>query len=303
LNVSDLFRDGIEPVDKLYRIVRDEPRSARLRAFAERLWGFFEPFADEDFTLAIAKNFHARFWEMYLAFGLNAQGHRLLPARKSGPDLLIEGPEKPVWLEAVAATKGSGADRVPELELNVVQSVPDELIILRLRQSIDQKFRKLRRYLEKGIVSATDPFIIAVNGRAVPFAFLEAEMPRILKALFPLGYIKVTLNRETLEAVDERHEYRPQIAKLSGEGVSTTVFLNPEYAAISAVLFCNSDLGNHPPDERNIGDDFTLIHNPNALNPIPRRWLKCGVECWVDGDNLVINDWWKGRLQDAEGAA
>lgn len=293
--MSELFRDGIEPVDELYRIVRDEPRSARFRALAEQLWAFFEPFADEDFTLAIAKDFHARFWEMYLAFGLNAQGHRVLPAIKPGPDLRIEGPERSIWLEAVAATKGSGPDQVPEMVLDKVQDVPDELIVLRLRQSIDEKFRKLKRYLEKGIVAPTDPFVIAVNGRAVPFAFLEGEVPRILKALFPLGHITVTLNRETLKTVDERHEYRPLIGKISGGQVPTTVFLNQEYSAISAVLFCNSDLGNHPPDERNIGAEFTLIHNPEALNPIPHRWLKCGVECWVDGGKLLINDWWKAR--------
>lgn len=291
--MAELFSNAIVAVDELYRIVRDEPSEAKYRQFAERLWTFFEPFADDDFTLAIAKDFHARFWEMYLAFGLDAQGHRLLPTRKAGPDLLVEGPERPVWIEAVAAQRGEGADQVPEMELGRLQYAPDERIVLRFRASIEEKFRKLVRYRQKGIVGESDPFIVALNGRAVPFAaFTETDEPRILRALFGIGQMTVTLNRETMEVIDTRPAHRPHIQKVSGEPISTSVFFDERYSGISAVLYCNSDLGNHPADGR-IGDDFIVVHNPGARNPIPHRWLKCGVECWVEDDNLVINDWWK----------
>jgi hypothetical protein len=28
-------------------------------------------------------------------------------------------------------------------------------------------------------------------------------------------------------------------------------------------------------------------------NALPHRWLKCGRECWVEDDQLVIKDWYK----------
>jgi hypothetical protein len=38
-----------------------------------------------------------------------------------------------------------------------------------------------------------------------------------------------------------------------------------------------------------------LIHNPmaKAKNKLPYQWLKCGRECWVQDDQLVIKDWYK----------
>jgi hypothetical protein len=68
--MTSLFRDDIEPCDEAYRVIRDDPDEADAKAFVERLWGFFAPYADYNFKGKIATSFPQHFWEMYLAFGL-----------------------------------------------------------------------------------------------------------------------------------------------------------------------------------------------------------------------------------------
>jgi hypothetical protein len=49
------------------------------------------------------------------------------------------------------------------------------------------------------------------------------------------------------------------------------------------------------PNDAEIGLDFMLIHNPMATKKIPHQWLKCGRECWMADNHLVINNWYKER--------
>jgi hypothetical protein len=65
------------------------------------------------------------------------------------------------------------------------------------------------------------------------------------------------------------------------------------------VLFCPSNVWNRPPNDAEVGLDFMLIHNPLAKNKIPRQWLKCGRECWKEGDHLVIKDWYNELTKPA----
>jgi hypothetical protein len=180
------------------------------------------------------------------------------------------------------------------LNPDIAQPIPAEALILRYRNAIEEKFQKLVGYLNNGVVKAADPYVIAVNGRALPHSIYEPPLPRIVQALFPLGDMFVTFDSHTKRLVDSGHHYRPKIEKKNGQPVSTIVFLDPTYDAISAVLFCPSDVWHFPANEAQMGLDFTLIHNPMAKkNPLPYRWLKCGREFWVEGDQLVINDWYK----------
>jgi hypothetical protein len=306
VKVNSLFLDKlneVEPLDELYPLIRDDPDCADTKAFVERLWTFFMPYADRNFRSAIARSFHPRFWEMYLAFGLATQGAKIQPTPHAAPDLSILGLGYPVWVEATAPAKGMGVDQVPEELLGIAgiaQNIPSEALILRYRASIEEKFQKLLSYLEAGIVKDGDPYIIAINGRSLPFSRFEPPVPRILQALFPLGDPFVTIDRNTMRQVTSGYSYRAEIKKKSGAPVSTTVFLNPKYDRISAVLFCNSDVWNRPPIDTDIGLDFTLIHNPRAgQNAIPHQWLRCGRECWVLDDHVVINDWFKERASQA----
>jgi hypothetical protein len=183
--MNSLFLHGIEPRDKTYRYIRDDPGGAEAKAFVERLWGFYSPYADSNFKSAIASSFHAKFWEMYLAFGLAAQGAKLQRTPSKGPDLMVQGLTHPVWIEATVPTDGMGVDRVPEECIGTNQDIPSDSLILRYRTRIDEKFQKLCGCLKAGIVKDSDPYIIAINSQSLSFGLYEPRHPRILQALFP----------------------------------------------------------------------------------------------------------------------
>jgi hypothetical protein len=185
------------------------------------------------------------------------------------------------------------------MRLGTIQEIPDEELILRYRNAIEGKFRKLLSYLNKEVVKNSDPYVIAINSRSLPFGIYEPPTPRVLHALFPLGDLFVTFNPATKRVVESGHQYRAKITKKSGDPVSTDVFLDSTYEGISAVLFCPSNVWNRSTNDAEVGLDFMLIHNPLAKNKIPRQWLKCGRECWTEGDHLVIKDWYKGLTKPA----
>jgi hypothetical protein len=143
------------------------------------------------------------------------------------------------------------------------------------------------------VVKNSDPYIIAINSRSLPWGIYEPSIPRILQALFPFGDFFVTFDRVSGKVVESAYHYRPKIEKRSGKPVSTDIFLDPTYAGISAALFCPADVWHRPPSDAEIGLDFMLIHNPMAKNKIPYQWLKCGRECWVEDDHLVIKNCYK----------
>jgi transposase len=64
--MTSLFRDEIDARDETYRFIRDDPDGAEAKAFVERLWSFFAPYADRSFRADIARCFPTKFWEMYL---------------------------------------------------------------------------------------------------------------------------------------------------------------------------------------------------------------------------------------------
>ena len=293
--MNSLFHDDIEPRDQTYRFIRDDPQGAEAKVFVERLWSFYCPYADANFKSAIASSFHARFWEMYLAFGLAAQGAELLPMPPKGPDLSVQGLTHSVWIEATVPLDGTGDNRVPKERLGTDQDIPSDSLILRYLNRIDEKFQKLRNYLISGIVKDSDPFIVAINSRSLSFSLYEPNPPRILQALFPLGdHVAMLHQTPNGWGVSVDFSYRDKIETKSGCPVSTNIFLNPTYDVISAVLFCTSDVWHRPPNDTEVGlADFMLIYNPMARNPIPRGWLTCGRECWVEDDQLVIKDWYK----------
>ena len=155
------------------------------------------------------------------------------------------------------------------------------------------KFRKLHDYLQNGVVKNSDPYVIAINSRSLPFGIYEPQIPRILQALFPFGNLVVTIDPTTMRWGSSYYEYRPEIKKKSDKPVSTNVFFDITYEGISAVLFCPADVLNRSPNDAEIGLDFLLIRNPLTKNEIPHHWLKCGRECWVENDKLIIKNWYK----------
>ena len=245
--------------------------------FTEQLWDQYHPYADDHFLTEIKRDFHARFWEMCLTCALlqraQQQGYTV-SCPKPGPDVLIEHEGRRIWVEAVIATDGEAGkpDSVTPPELGKASTVPDEKIILRYRSAIGAKHLKHAGYLSNRIVSRDDPYIIAVNGYALSYRWADAEMPRILKAVFPLGQLQFLFDRDTRKLTGSQHQFRPNIDKLSGAEVSTNLFASEQCNGISAVLhsYSNACMTAQPLGEA----DFLVIHNPLAANPLPRKLIR-----------------------------
>ena len=106
-------------------------------------------------------------------------------------------------------------------------------------------------------------------------AFLEDNLPDIVRAVLPFGDRVIRFNPVTGEELGSGFEYRPAVLKANRSPVPTTLFQNPEYDGISAILYSPWDEINRPDD---LGAGFTVIRNPRASNPIPEGFFKFGRE-------------------------
>jgi hypothetical protein len=262
----------------------DQEREAR--SFVDALWAQTSAFLDDDVQTAACSDFLPRFWEMYLAAGLLNGGLTLVPSKErklkaGGPDILISEPR--CFVEAIAVKPGIGADAVTKAEPLVVRSVPKREITLRLRQAIDEKHKKYQGYLAKGLLAPSDAYVIGIDGAAVPSTRGEPELPWIVCAVFPFGDSVFHLDKESREVTG--HSYSPEhdLQKSSGAPVAKDIFLDASHAEISAIIYAWADEYSAAAIP---GHDFIVVHNPYATNPISRGVLPCGLECWLEADEL-----------------
>jgi hypothetical protein len=292
--IAEIFGDGPPPKDAafLHIIESSRPEPQRARELIESLWWKTAPYVEEGTPNRLRFEFHATFWEMYVTAVLLDQ--RLPVAanrdrrhrRGKGPDIQIGSVE--AWFEAISATPGDGADAVPGYSFEDCAPVPDEAFKLRLTAAIREKFLKHKNYLSKGFVNPFEPFVIAVNGGAVPHVHQETFPPRIVGALFPFGHETVRIDLRTKAVVDSRFAYQGAVTKKNGVPVPTTFFEQEESRGISAVVYSTAEAFNC----YNIpGSELMLIHNPLATSPLPKGYLRIGREYWREGNQLVVHDY------------
>jgi type I restriction enzyme S subunit len=287
----------VEPLltDELAERVAPRPED---REFVESLWKLYAPYAEQHFRQRFADETQQRFWEMYLTCALLRQGKAVVqhPHRRKGrfgPDVQVQDGKRVVWFEAVAAQHGIGSRAVPRRVFpdgrrTEAHSVPDDAMTLRYTAVMKAKCEKYEKYLN-GPVASSDICVVGISGGELDYRYSEMMLPRILHAVLPIGRYAVTINTQTMEAVGEGHQFRAEI-----EGVETTFFADEKYAFISAVLFSYADICNKP---EVWGNDFVIVHNPLAKNPLPRGWLRLGREFWVDGGRLQAPAGWDETAQ------
>jgi type I restriction enzyme S subunit len=189
---------------------------------------------------------------------------------KPGPDILLERGRSRVWVEAVIATNGAPGlpDTLVEPNPDGSDRIPEEKIVLRYANAISEKYRKYREYLQNGIVRENDAFVIAVNGYDLSYRWTQAanDVPRFLKALYPLGAYQVLLDRRTGDIVGHQNEPRFKIVKASGANVAVMPFLERSSEGITAVLCSMANAMSHGAP---LGTDFELAPNPVGRTPIP----------------------------------
>jgi hypothetical protein len=274
------FMDG--PCDDLgYRNTRDHPRGAQYKQYVEELWSRFNPLADPHFREDARNHFVQRFWEMYLAVTLLENGFHLQRYGNEGPEFYASLDKRRIWFEAIAPGAGTGPDHVPELVPGTAGYIPTEKILLRFTHALAEKRSRFETALAKGIISAEDSYVLAINCREIPHARYGTDIPYFIQAFLPIGPLTFAFDKKSLEVTQSFYPYRPEISKLNGSPVSTRTFLDGWASFCSAVLHSQVDCANHP---RRLGGDFAVLHNPQALKGLdPRVFEWCTQYTVRDG--------------------
>ena len=255
----------------------------------EKLWEDFAPFADKQFLDEIETNLKTRFWEMYLGCSFLYNNFKLeLPNIKGGPDLIINYKNTNLWVEAVTPQKGDGEDKLEKPPNMVVVNVPQDKMILRIQNSIDEKKRNYLGWIDKNVVRENEPFILAINGSELIFGRTEREMPLILRAISQFGNQYLTFSKEDFEIIGQGFHFEESVTKSSGTVINKNIIENKDYNFISAFLYSCVDPLNRP---EKMGDDYILIHNPLAKNTLPIGFLKLGREFYREEHKLKNNDY------------
>jgi hypothetical protein len=291
-----LFDPSVPAKDQVYTALRDYDDFLDARNRVEGLWRYFEPYADPHFRTEIAVDFQARYWEMYLGCLALRAGLRVMPTKGKGPDLRVTLPGGVnVFIEATAPGPGTGQNRVSEPTLIKVgdpnasfEPIPVEQILLRITSGVEEKFRAYDRYLRNQTLQPDAPYVVAVNPGGMTFGRGEYDPPLIIQALFAVGNLMVSFDRDNPEQDDTSYSIRHQISKHGGASVRTNLFLDPEYRGLSAVIFSDASPLSLPRPE---GRELKLVHNPYAQNPIDRGLFKVGYEYWVEGTRIHSTNW------------
>lgn len=268
---SSQFFSAAPAEDLTYRNLQrvTNPQTVAAREHCESLWTRFAPYADGHFLAELPRRFHARYWEMYLVVAVMDLGHEIT-APKPGPDFGIAVDGRRVWFEAVTATPGAStnADRVPGFAFGTMQSVPNEQMVLRYASAISEKvLRQYPKWLENGVLGPDDCLVVAINPKLLDHEVFDTITPRILQVAYPVGAPAVAVNPHTGAVIEHRVQYRAAIQRASGSQVATGLFLDPQYAPLSALLCSRVDVGNHP---EYLGEDFQFAPNPRATTPVPQ---------------------------------
>jgi hypothetical protein len=270
---TPFFLEG-DAADVGYIATRDHPRGRTAREFCEALWVRYASLADPHFREDARTNFLQRFWEMYLGVTLLDRGIPLQRQGDEGPEFCATLDGRRVWFEAIAPRPGEGPDRVPDIILGEAQYVPTEKILLRLTSALAAKRERYLSAVAKGIIRAEDAYVLALNSRGVPHAFLGDGVPYFVQAFLPFGPLTAHIDTQTLKITKTSYAYRAAVRKANDTEISTRTFLDRDASFCSAVLHSAVDCANHPSE---LGADFAVLHNPNAAVGIGSALF-----CWCE---------------------
>ena len=259
----------------------------KIRTWMEKLWQQYEPYADSHFLEEIKRQFGQRAWELYLGTTFLNRGFALGAHQNTGPDFdlrnKVDG-KRLAWVEAIAVQKGVGNDRVPDLFYGGVMSVPEEEMTLRLTNALSEKFKRYEKGLQEKIIKHGEPYVIAMDRSELQH--VDASMPLILKALFGIGDLTIVfeLGQERHEPKDSFHADLPSLDKKNGKPVPMKFFLDPKHAGVSAVIYSMDNILNSPRVPGEMGENFIVVHNPNATNSLPQHFFPFGMEFVWEGN-------------------
>jgi hypothetical protein len=256
------------------------------KIWLEATWNQYEPYADSNFPNEFKKQFNQRAWELHLGSTLINRGYVLGSHTDAGPDIKIPFEGRNVWVEAIAVEKGDAQDKVPDIEYGKAMDVPEKEMLLRLTAGLREKHQKYLKYLKENLIGQDDPFVIAIDRS--PLEHPDAQIPLILKCLFAIGHQVLFLKREKSQPKTEGSTWlaRDKVNKISGSEVEMLMFRDASYEGISAVIYCTQDILNSSRSPNQLGDNFVIVHNPFAKNPLKYDFFKFGTTWIQEGDQI-----------------
>jgi len=258
------------------------------RLKVDALWPAFKPYADKEFLKGIKFDFDQRCWEMYLANIFNDRFSISASSKNHGPDFTLDGR---IYVEAIACKRGENPNGVPEQYIADIslgeplcaETIPEDEMILRITHAIGEKHKQYGRWLSTPFLIKNDiSFVIAVNTGSLGFNG-PGDLPLVLKPLFGIGHRQY--RKESGRLVDSGWSGRPTVGKNNDTQIEACIFEDLKYAAISAVLFSETRVLDHP--ER-IGKDCILVHNPNAKNPINPEDFSF-LDQWIAAEENIVH--------------
>lgn len=260
----------------------------KTKKWLEELWAQYYPYADINFLDQFKRHFTQRCWELYLGTTFLNRGFNLIEHKTEGPDFGLKTSDlkQIVWVEAIAVTKGDGKDKVPEMVCNGIQDVPSEQILLRLANALEVKQKVHTNYLQKEIINMDDPFVIAIDRSSCEH--LDPDMPLIIKALFGIGHLALTIRVGEKPVSDPKPHWTrmPNLSKKNGIEIPMLFFEDTKNNGISAVIYTKDHVINSPRNSKEMGENFVIVHNPNAKTPLPQGFFPFGDE-YVAGDQFI----------------
>jgi hypothetical protein len=241
--------------------------------------GFANPHFVTEFTSGERPRFFQRLWEMLLGAHFIGLGFQLT-SPDHGPDLRFETGRLTIWVEAISPEPKGLPDhwmQDPVAGKSQAGLVPHDEILLRWTAAFKEKVLKLERYLADGIVKPEEAFVIAISGAqlgAMPLEHGISRLPYVVEAVLPVGPLAIAIDRDTGKVGDSHISERFKIFNANGAPVKTTPFVDPAYAAVSAVIGFSGDR------LRGLGLPMYAVQNPLANVKIARGTFGPSVEEW-----------------------
>lgn len=270
--------------------IRESEFCDEIRRYIDACYLRFSPYADNHFTneFPLKDKFHSRIWEMILANVLLDCGYQIsaLPKGK-GPDFKISG-DQTIFIEATAPNS------TDHLQQNYEQSkygasIPEDEIILQFTSAIKTKWEKYQKDRAENVIGTDDCYVLAISGAKLHFCGPTIDLPWILKPLFGLKNpgLKIEIDTNYKEQTYVHQLIRLKEQSENKAPIEFDLFLSDKRAGISAIIFSAADIKNRPEFfGGKPGDDFILVHNPFATNPLPRNFLGRGQEWAVENGVL-----------------
>lgn len=274
-----------------YKRIRDglcHPEAGpKMKTNIEEMWSSYKSIAPTSFREKAQRAFFQRWWEMFIGIFLMESGFKITVARNdAGPDFrfIFQGATFVVEATApqVSAPQINGGQNNDSSGNAVVHSrqIPDDLNepILKMTGALRDKMEQRNKWIADNVIAKNDVFIVALSPMGIKtppwnlLGDLDVTCPFPLMFLSGAGVLKLVYDLTEKKIADRHLSPRNDIEKRPGVNVGVSIFDDPAYPALSAVMYSVAD----PYYNK---QKVQVFLNPNASTPLPQGVFS-NAETW-----------------------